>query len=110
METLNSRLGSLFTRTSIKFQQDSALKVVLSLNKDVIYVFDETKHFQNADDKTYNGIRYKQATDGKIALLSIAAQQVFPTFNTYNQFSDRQTKRDSIGLYLTNPNKECCSC
>jgi len=95
-----SSVASHFVRVSLGFQIDIAKKVKDGLRKDKIYVFDTSKTFDNAQDKVWSGFRYKQTVDGKVGVLSVAAQATFETANTYRQYTSFEYNSDDVGVFL----------
>lgn len=98
---LNSKLASRFVRVSLDHQRLLAAKVK-ELRKDcVVYVFAESSYFDDAEDITIAGVRAK-IKDKNIAVLSVSAQLVFPTVNTYLQYTSdpKVVSSDNIGVFL----------
>lgn len=95
---MTTNTASNFTRISLEIQQGltASLKTLTS----VVYVYDSTKYFEDADNCIHNGVRYKQK-NGKFAVLSVAAQRAFIDSNQYKQFSTAVLQTDEIGLFLS---------
>lgn len=84
MDVETSKVSGVFVRSS--FQQQNELAAIVS---------------NSLKSNIYNNIRYVEASDGKKAVLSVAAQKAFKTSNTYMQYYNKGLKSDDVGVYCS---------
>lgn len=87
-----------FTKESLKFQWQIARNIANSLQCSV-YLYDAIDYFKDGELKTINALRYKEK-EGKIGVLSQAAQNVLLNINEYRHFIDYEAHMDAVGLYI----------
>ncbi|QIJ70140.1 putative protein 4 [Dougjudy virga-like virus] len=92
-------IAAEFTRESITAQKRIANIIAKAMISDV-YLYDEVKYFDDAESRMFETYRYL-FKDGKIAVLSMAAQKAMHKSNEFVQFctSTDDVGIDSIGVY-----------
>lgn len=80
VETLS--IASKFVRSSLAVQHTLASKVAQALKKNV-YIYDSSSTFNGMPYSIIDDIRYQLAKDGRIGVLSRAAQETIPNKSTY---------------------------
>lgn len=79
------KLAGRFVRKSLDVQFDIADKVSKLLNSSIILFSADKSKFNNASVLSVDNYRYYRAATGEIGVLSLAAQEVFASTNTYLQ-------------------------
>lgn len=96
-----SKVAANYVRFSTEKQILLARSLKDFLKIDLVYVYDSCDYFKHAQAKIANDTRYLYTLDGKVGVLSYAAQKAFKTNNTYIQYTARDTvKSDSIGVFI----------
>lgn len=82
---MEGSVPSKFVRYCLSSQYVIGKKILNVLKKDV-YLFNINGKFNGATTKLIDGYRYVENEEGDVGVLSVAAQETFPSVNTYNQF------------------------